>query len=44
MDKKEDEQILEGKIDPKQWKLEVERVYKDLDNIERDLQLIKTRG
>ena len=44
LEKKEDEQIIEGKIDPQEWKREIERVYKDLDNIERDLQLIRTRG
>jgi hypothetical protein len=44
MEKPEDDQILEGKIDPEEWRKEVERVYKDLDNIERDIELIKTRG
>ena len=44
MEKNEEDQIIEGKVDPQEWKREVERVYRDLDNIERDIQLIRTRG
>ena len=44
MEKPEDDQIIEGKIDPEEWRKEIDRVYSDLDNIERDIELIKTRG
>ena len=44
MEKPEDDQILEGKFDPEEWRKEVNRVYQDLDNIERDIELFKTRG
>lgn len=44
MDKPEDELILEGKIDPLDWKKEIERVENEMDNIEKDLELIRTRG
>jgi hypothetical protein len=37
MDKHEDDQIIQAQIDPQDWKKEVERVYRDLDNIERDI-------
>ena len=43
-DEKIDNQILEGKIDPGEWKKEVERVYLDLDNIEKDIELNRQRG
>ncbi len=39
-----DHQILEGKIDPGEWKKEMERVYQDLDNIEKDIELSRQRG
>lgn len=44
MEKREDDEILQAQIDPEEWKREVERVYGDLDNIEKDVQLIKQRG
>lgn len=44
MDKREDDQILQGHIDPFEWKKEIERVYVDLDNIEKDALLLKNRG
>lgn len=44
MAKPEDDQIMETKVDPEEWRKEVEKVYKDLDNIERDIELQKTRG
>jgi hypothetical protein len=44
MDKPEDELILEGKIDPVEWKREIDRVEIDLDNIEKEVELIRTRG
>lgn len=36
--------ILANNIDPQEWKQEVERVEFELDNIEKDLLLIKQRG
>jgi hypothetical protein len=30
---------LEGKIDPGEWKKEIERVYWELDGIEKDIEL-----
>ena len=39
-----DHEILEGKIDPSEWKKELERMYIDLDNIEKEIELSKQRG
>ena len=39
-----DHQILEGKIDPAEWRKEIERVYIDLDNIEKEIELNRQRG
>lgn len=39
-----DHEILEGKIDPSEWKKELERMYLDLDNIEKEIELSKQRG
>lgn len=39
MEKDLDDQILEGKIDPIEWKKEIDRVYQDLDNIEKEIEL-----
>ena len=39
-----DHQILEGRIDPGDWKKEMERVYLDLDNIEKEIELGRQRG
>jgi hypothetical protein len=46
MDKEDqvDHQILEGKIDPGEWKREIERVYAELDGIEKEIELNKQRG
>ncbi len=41
MEKGEEDQILEGKIDPIEWMKEVDRVDQDLDNIERDVELAR---
>lgn len=41
MTEKIDNQILEGKIDPAAWKKEIDRVYGELDNIEKDIELNK---
>jgi hypothetical protein len=43
-EKPEDEQILEARFDPVEWKAEVDHVYSDLVAIEKDLELIKQRG
>ena len=40
-EEKIDNQIIEGKIDPGEWKKEIERVYWELDNIEKDIELNK---
>ena len=39
-----DHQILEGKIDPAEWKKEIERTYQDLDNIEKEIELNRQSG
>lgn len=41
IEKEEDDQILEGKIDPIEWRKELDRVFGDLDNIEKDIELNK---
>lgn len=38
-EKEEDEEILEGKIDPLEWKKEMDRVEADLENIEKEIEL-----
>ena len=35
---------MEGKIDPIEWMKELDRVYGELDNIERDIELNRQRG
>lgn len=39
-----DHEILEGKIDPGEWKKEIERMYLELDNIEKEIELSRQRG
>ena len=39
--KPEEERILETKIDPLEWKLEIDRVYRDLVNIEKEIEVMK---
>ena len=34
-----DKDILEGKIDPSEWRKEMDRVYQDLDTIEKEIEL-----
>lgn len=43
-EKPDEDKIIEAKFDPLEWKQEVDRVYMELVNIEKDLELIKTRG
>ena len=42
--KTEDEMILETRIDPLEWKQEIDRVYRDLVNIEKEIEVMKTQG
>ena len=39
--KPEDERILETRIDPLEWKQEIDRVYRDLVNIEKEIEVMK---
>ena len=39
--KPEEERILETKIDPLEWKQEIDRVYRDLVNIEKEIEVLK---
>lgn len=40
----EEKQILETKIDPLEWKQEIDRVYRDLVNIEKEIEVLKRQG
>ena len=40
--KPEDEKILETRIDPLEWKQEIDRVYTDLVNIEKEIERVQT--
>ena len=42
--KPEDERILETRIDPLEWKQEIDRVYLDLVNIEKEIEVLKNQG
>ena len=44
IEKEEEDQILEGKIDPLEWKKELDRVFGDLDNIEKEIEVNRMRG
>ena len=44
IEKRDEDQIIEGKIDPEEWQKEYDRVYGELDNIEKDVELNKQRG
>jgi len=43
-EKAEEDRILETKIDPLEWKQEIDRVYKDLLNIEKEVEILKNQG
>lgn len=43
-DKPEEDKILETKIDPLEWKQEIDRVYRDLVNIEKEIEILKNQG
>ena len=40
----EENAILEAAVDPLEWKQELDRVYKDLVNIEKDIEVLKKEG
>mgnify|MGYP003329494645 CR=1 FL=1 len=44
MDKPEEEAIIEAKVDPLEWNKEIDRVYKDLVNIEKEIEILKKTG
>ena len=44
MDKPEEDAIIEAKIDPLEWNKEIDRVYKDLVNIEKEIEILKKTG
>lgn len=41
MEKSDDEMIIEGKLDPNEWQRELDKVFPDLDNLEKDLEIIR---
>lgn len=43
-DKTEDQKILETRIDPLEWKQEIDRVYQDLANLEKDIEILVKQG
>lgn len=43
-EKPEEDKILETRIDPLEWKQELDRVYRDLANIEKELEILKKQG
>ena len=40
----EDKQILEARVDPLEWKQEIDRVYLDLDMIHKEIVVLKKQG
>ena len=42
--KTEDQKILETRIDPLEWKQEIDRVYQDLSNLEKDIEILVKQG
>lgn len=42
--KPEEDQIIEAKVDAVEWRAELDRVYYDLVEIEKDLEVLKMRG
>ena len=41
---KEDQKIMETRIDPLEWKQEMDRVYRDLVNLEKDIEILVKQG
>ena len=40
----EDQKIIETRIDPLEWKQEIDRVYRDLVNLEKDIEILVKQG
>jgi hypothetical protein len=43
-EKPEEYKILEACIDPLEWKLEIDRVYQELANLEKDIEIMVKNG
>lgn len=43
-EKAEENKIMQAGLDPLEWRLEVDTVYKDLINIEKEIELSRQRG
>ena len=43
-EKPEEDQILETKIDPLEWKQEIDRVYRELVKIEQEVEIARKQG
>jgi len=43
-EKPEEDKILEAKVDPLEWKLELDSVFRDLNNIEKELEVLRKEG
>jgi hypothetical protein len=41
LEREEEASILEGKIDPLEWRKEMDRVEQDLENIDKDIELAR---
>jgi hypothetical protein len=39
-DKPDEYKIIDACIDPLEWKLEIDRVYKELANLEKDIEIL----
>ena len=44
LEKPEEDLIIEAQIDPLEWNKELDRVYQDLANIEKDIEILKKSG
>lgn len=40
----EEHKILETKVDPLEWNKELDRVYRELDKIEQEVDILKKQG
>ena len=43
-EKTDENKIIEACIDPLEWKLEIDRVYKELNNLEKDIEIMIKNG
>ena len=41
-EQKEEQMMIETKIDPLEWNKEIDRVYNALDKIEKEIEILKT--